>query len=1062
MKGRFVVILNESEIINLAEVEIIDETGVNIAPNSNVYVSEEQSDKFILNNNDYDHYAVVKSPNSYIVFDLLEEHDISKIKIYNRLSDLVDIRNLIESSILKILDESISPTIGEYLIVDNQHKLNDVVSYETINSADYSVYDTICGSFNDLQLKEFVIPSQPQISSVTFENDYSNNTLIYFENTGILSITFDDVIYESIEKFRSNITFDATKINIISQQKRESNIFEYTFEALYNINEGLEFNSSLLIEISFQEVNNPITIIVNTIEPYIMHFEIDKTTVTYEDTSINGTIQFSKDLIETNEEFKDIFIMEPSDIFIINETAHSTDDLSTWNITIGISGEKLIDDISLNINYRGSIASKNNISVRNVIPELLTLNLEKNTFTFQDNSANIIIQFSNHLVDDKEAFLQNFVNITPNDDSVFITNFENSLADKTIWTGILVIKDNYSILNGAISVQYNDITLVEEFNANTIIPNVEYITLSPSIFVVNPANITNDIGQDVSNGTIQIKFETSIEESNINSFIHVVDRNNAKIPNTEIQITNLESEDGITWDGSFQILQYQLYYYASELMINYYGNIKRVSFDLDTVKSNTFTNKLLGPKREVLFSNYLPGYEIRRINSQIVYMFDDNLSRNSLSIIGIKEKTFEYNTDPTSSIPIGYNSNFSLYNTNEGIIDTNTDFGSISSDNYDFQYKIGFFTFTLTEKTYSELMISLIIECLERWTSYVDSSHTLSIVFNITEIQGEEFDTEIIQSTGDNIFGTTFPTLANIKMDTNYIEDKINLSTNAFNNSNNKKSIKHRISRSIGNALGIGHYWELTGAPIAYDTANIKYYTGENALKEYRNILKDQIQLDTNKIFGVPIENYSDKNIYLEEGEQLTNEGEQFINGFTHPGLGQELMTYWIDTDAPISSITLGLLDDIGYDICYNNLESYTIANVVVAEYNIYMTSLSDDNIFARLSATFFLLKNNFNVKLISSSTQSDFNAILGNYTSTVLNHVNAQPVNYLTVIHDLDLTYSWGNDITIDSNTYPILQNINDNANEIETSSNIKEYILTSIRKEDNSYIFLLDKKLY
>ena len=59
-------------------------------------------------------------------------------------------------------------------------------------------------------------------------------------------------------------------------------------------------------------------------------------------------------------------------------------------------------------------------------------------------------------------------------------------------------------------------------------------------------------------------------------------------------------------------------------------------------------------------------------------------------------------------------------------------------------------------------------------------------------------------------------------------------------------------------------------------------------------------------------------------------------NGVLHPGLDQELMTGWVENftekeydnpdipkDMPISRITIGLLDDLGYLVDYNSADPY-------------------------------------------------------------------------------------------------------------------------------------------
>ena len=105
------------------------------------------------------------------------------------------------------------------------------------------------------------------------------------------------------------------------------------------------------------------------------------------------------------------------------------------------------------------------------------------------------------------------------------------------------------------------------------------------------------------------------------------------------------------------ILKYDLYYFNGSLTIDYITSSKSISFDIDTVKTYTYSNKLVGPINETILAYYKPCYQIRRAKGKLYYVFDDNITKDSSSIFGINEKNFE-NTDTNTIIPIGYNSNF--------------------------------------------------------------------------------------------------------------------------------------------------------------------------------------------------------------------------------------------------------------------------------------------------------------------------------------------------------------------------------------------------------------------
>ena len=135
----------------------------------------------------------------------------------------------------------------------------------------------------------------------------------------------------------------------------------------------------------------------------------------------------------------------------------------------------------------------------------------------------------------------------------------------------------------------------------------------------------------------------------------------------------------------------------------------------------------------------------------------------------------------------------------------------------------------------------------------------------------------------------------------------------------------------IGHLLGIGSLWNytITNPPITRiameDNGSVfNYYTGINALREYRSVFNDQA------LIGIPIEDNGSSgtvNVHLEEGTENTiTTNDRFVNGKLHPGLDQELMTGWaesFDFDMPLSKITISLLEDLGYSVNYDQADSY-------------------------------------------------------------------------------------------------------------------------------------------
>ena len=83
-------------------------------------------------------------------------------------------------------------------------------------------------------------------------------------------------------------------------------------------------------------------------------------------------------------------------------------------------------------------------------------------------------------------------------------------------------------------------------------------------------------------------------------------------------------------------------------------------------------------------------------------------------------------------------------------------------------------------------------------------------------------------------------------------------------------------------------------------------------------------------IVGLPIEDDGGQGTadnHLEEGHSTFSNNNTYIYGIFHSGLDYELMTGWTENSImPLSKISLGLLEDIGYIINdYNLADDYQL-----------------------------------------------------------------------------------------------------------------------------------------
>jgi hypothetical protein len=111
------------------------------------------------------------------------------------------------------------------------------------------------------------------------------------------------------------------------------------------------------------------------------------------------------------------------------------------------------------------------------------------------------------------------------------------------------------------------------------------------------------------------------------------------------------------------------------------------------------------------------------------------------------------------------------------------------------------------------------------------------------------------------------------------------------------------IMHEMGHVLGLGTLWDTS----YFDFVNYKRggYTGENALQEYRRLSGDS------SATYVPLETGGGRGTaYYHWSEDVFDD---------------ELMTGYVNGDMPISRVTIGALEDLGYTVSYAQAEPYDL-----------------------------------------------------------------------------------------------------------------------------------------
>ena len=184
---------------------------------------------------------------------------------------------------------------------------------------------------------------------------------------------------------------------------------------------------------------------------------------------------------------------------------------------------------------------------------------------------------------------------------------------------------------------------------------------------------------------------------------------------------------------------------------------------------------------------------------------------------------------------------------------------------------------------------------------------------------------------GTTNFGSFFPSSGRLILNTVHLESKRdNIGNAGFS------ELYYVCLHEVGHLLGIGNFTlsensTIAGEPVVRyteDGVDKFYYTGEHAFQAYKDYL-EPLGYNVSELSGIPTEDDGGQGTAHSHPEEGLLHGisvnDRFIGGVFHPGLEHELMAGWSENGNynPLSKISIGFLEDMGYEVNYDEAEPY-------------------------------------------------------------------------------------------------------------------------------------------
>ena len=803
--------------------------------------------------------------------------------------------------IIQIEPSYIASLDGSMNTVDNLNWTGTIKRTEGMNSLDNTITVEIDGVSGEItfDVLDTLLPSEYYImnngnkilySQFPIGSQYLRGKIEVFDVDNKSVLTEDNVESVSVNKEGDLIVIGLPEI-IKSYIFKQGNWQDGSYNDINGSNLGelvhLTKNNGLIVTNNITGSNFELDIYKEKIERLPTDFLTNSETINYPDNSLNFIVRLTTNdvlLSQIKTESSSLFSIDPSNVgYIDSSNLYLSDNGFTINGKFIVSGEQNNNNVKL---------FYNNFSSSQIILNTV-LDLSINDFNFDSSFVTYLNHTTNKITldlnrDDIDNIdISNSLTLDPSDCG-FIKSVMNSSGSSSFIKEIIFEPAyNFENENCSLIFDYNEglleITETINFSVNNYVPQISeitndnlfnYVDTSGIILLEFDRNLLRDLSlNDLSYD--ETKLDLQLEKISESSYNLIVDPSGEYKETQVITVKDLLGTDlsNITLNIDTVIPS------ISEISMHpnmlTYGATEGI---LDV----KFNKKLLDRDQLVLEKS-----------SNISYSFKQQLDETSASIV-----VTEVNNSLETELM-----NFTY--TIEGDASENIVKSALQKwDNIIKRHPIDVKNFALGGTT--KMHITFNVSEMDAGTlgyAYVDY-----VYYDDLNHNGEvDYSDNIYTSSG-------FISLSQASYNSMISETRTDSNTTLY----------YVLMHEIGHIIGIGPYFGHNNSPrVAYEESGVTkyYYTGTNALEKYR------MYMDDVNLVGIPIEDDGGAGtVNVHPEEHRIESKTRHIGGHPHKGLDDELMTGWTesgDVVMPLSAVSIGFLEDMGYEVDYSYADEY-------------------------------------------------------------------------------------------------------------------------------------------